>query len=387
MKISVVTPSFNQADFLPFNLASVAAQSHTDFEHIVVDPGSTDGSVEIARAAEGVQLIHEPDKGQSDGISKGFAAASGDILAWLNSDDTYATPKTLEMVAKRFMAADQPDVVYGNVDFVDRNGAFLRAGYVNSRPSTLLETFQYQVGIVQPGVFFRREVFETLGGPSSEYHYCMDYEYWVRMTRAGYRFAFLREVLAHHRWWSGMKTSAGRGESYDEHCRVCREHFGFVHEDWIHRYAEYLYSRGDGIVNSGGVPKVNESDDSRTPYSEIVRELYLYYNGCLNTLRLLTTSTNPLVIETKTGMEGVVGMELEVLKGCVGSESEAEHETARHMLRRNVAAADVEPPRFTWYRASIQRIYWALCDLFRASLPGITRHVRKLRRHLKGRGY
>ncbi|NKC00895.1 MAG: FkbM family methyltransferase [Pseudomonadales bacterium] len=249
MKFSVITPSFNQAQFLSTNLESVRSQLLVDVEHIVVDPGSTDGSTELARSASGVKLIAEPDRGQSDGISKGFSIATGDILCWLNSDDYYPDELTLNNVASVFNEHSDVDIVYGGVDFVDEQGEFLRIGYVNDDENNLGSAFEYQVGIVQPGVFWRRRVFEALGGPSEEFEYCMDYELWVRMAKGGHRWKYVNATLAHHRWWGGMKTSSRRDLSLLEHFKVCLKYFGYIHWQWLDRYADYLVSQEDGVVN------------------------------------------------------------------------------------------------------------------------------------------
>lgn len=273
MKISVITPSFNQARFLPHNLDSVRGQTGVAVEHIVVDPGSTDGSTELARQAPGITLIAEPDRGQSDGINKGFRRATGDVLAWLNSDDLYPDPGVLAAVATCFDAHPDVDVVYGNVEFVDEAGRFLRKGFVNAKPETLLATLQYQVGIVQPGVFWRRRVFEQLGGPSEEFEYCMDYELWVRMASRGFRWRHLPRVLAHHRWWGGMKTSSRRDLSLREHFKVCDRYFGYVHWKWLDRYAEFLCSRRDGVVNHAeSVDPKEKAAAARRAIDEVVTE-------------------------------------------------------------------------------------------------------------------
>ena len=97
MRISVVSPSFNQVAFIQRTLDSVAAQDHDDKEHIVVDGGSTDGSIEVIRAAQArnsdLKAIIEPDRGQADAINKGFAQSTGEVLAWLNTDDYYSDPQ------------------------------------------------------------------------------------------------------------------------------------------------------------------------------------------------------------------------------------------------------------------------------------------------------
>lgn len=266
-KISVITPSFNQAQFLPDNLRSVSEQTHPDVEHIVVDPGSSDGSRAIAAASDAI-LIAEPDRGQSDGITKGFAKATGDVIAWLNSDDFYPSADVLAKVAKTFEDNPDVDIVYGGVDFVDEQGKFLRKGFVNPDPDSLLSSFQYQVGIVQPGVFTRKAVFDQLGGPSEQYEYCMDYEYWVRMANAGLKWLHLPEKLAHHRWWGGMKTSSRRDRSLIEHMRVCAKYFGYIHWKWLDRYAEYLLTQSDGIVHHSNTYDI---DDKRAVAADCVR--------------------------------------------------------------------------------------------------------------------
>ena len=249
MKVSVITPSFNQAQFLPENLASVNGQTYHSVEHVVVDPGSSDGSTEIARKDPLATLILEPDRGQSDGICKGFSRSTGDILVWLNSDDFYPDNHILESVVCCFQENPDIDIVYGDVNFVGDDGNFLRKGFVNKHSDQLLESFQYQVGIVQPGVFWRRSVFEEIGGPSEEFEYCMDYELWVRMASQGYKWKYLPQVLAHHRWWDGMKTSSRRDLSLKEHFKVCDRYFGYVHWKWLDRYADFLCSEQDGIIN------------------------------------------------------------------------------------------------------------------------------------------
>lgn len=246
---SIISPSYDQAQFLPECLQSVAAQQYEGtVEHIVVDPGSTDGSTEIAAAAPGVTLINEPDSGQSDAISKGFSQSSGDILAWLNSDDQYADDTVFRRIAEYFAANPHVDVAYGKVDFVGVENEFLRKGYVNDDDDNIRASFTHQVGVVQPGLFMRRAVYDTVGGPSVAYHYALDYEYWVRIALAGFVWGHLDEPIAKHRWHDDMKTASNRGESYMEHVRTVTDHYGFVHPKWVQRIAEYNLSGIDGIV-------------------------------------------------------------------------------------------------------------------------------------------
>lgn len=290
MKISVISPSFNQAQFLPHNLRTVSGQTGIELEHILVDPGSTDGSLELAQAASHAILIAEPDRGQSHGITKGFERATGEVLCWLNSDDMFPSPDTLKKVADAFAANPDADIIYGGVDFVDEEGAFLRKGFVNKKSETLLKSFHQQVGIVQPGVFWRRRVFDELGGPSEDYNYCMDYEYWVRMADAGFKWVYIDETLAHHRWWSGMKTSAGRDKSLIEHFQVGSRYFGYIHWKWIDRYAEFLATQNDGVVNHAEtVDEVAKAAHAKAAIEQFVTQ---------GMLLLLERSQDPDHVET-----------------------------------------------------------------------------------------
>lgn len=290
MRISVISPSFNQAQFLPFNLKSVSSQKHSDVEHIVVDPGSTDGSLEIAAKHEQCTLIAEPDRGQSDGICKGFSRSTGDVLTWLNSDDFYPDDNVLSDVARAFEANPEADVVYGNVEFVGEKGEFLRKGFVNRDAKNLLKSFEYQVGIVQPGVFMHRRVFEKVGGPALDHEYCMDYEYWVRIASNGFKWHFIDRKLAHHRWWAGMKTSRGRGDSLIEHFRVGMNYFGYIHHKWLDRYAEYLATDADGVVNHAATV----DDAEKTVIAGDVVQRFVTQDA----LRMLERSADPEHVAT-----------------------------------------------------------------------------------------
>lgn len=295
--ISIISPSYNQALFLPHCLGSVRAQSHPALEHIVIDPGSTDGSRDIARAAPSVTLIAEPDNGQCDAINKGFAKARGDILAWLNSDDQFNDPDVLKVVAERFAAADAPDVVYGRATFIDERGEKLRDAFINTKPETLRASLPYQVGIIQPAVFMHRRVFENLGGLDESFEYALDYEYWVRIVTSGLRWAFVDRTLANHRWWADMKTASKRDLSLREHCRVTLKHFKYAHWAWISRLSDCIVGGVDGIVNNDA-SQISPMDRRRK-----IAELHLEYNTDYATRTFLRSNLHdPNVAQTVADM-------------------------------------------------------------------------------------
>lgn len=284
LTISVVSPSYNQAEFLAECLSSVRDQTYKPIEHLVFDPGSTDGSRDIAASFPHVTLIAEPDEGQSDAVNKGFSRARGDIIAWLNSDDCLAHPSVLERVVQRFLQADEPDIVYGRGIFIDESGKKLRDVYINKDSASLNWRFQQEDGILQPALFMRQSVIDRVGPLRNDLHYCMDYEYWIRCVKAGVKFVYLDLDLAIARYHDNNKTYGMRGKSYTEVCDMMKEHFGYVNHVWLKRYAEFLSDGYDGVLayaGNSGVKDVNKLD-------KIYRSLLLAYNGSHDSSRLLS---------------------------------------------------------------------------------------------------
>lgn len=194
-KVSIVTPSYNQAEYLGRTIDSIASQDYPFVEHVVVDGGSTDDSVQIlhSRDSDLTWWVSEADRGQADAINKGFAHTSGDICAWLNSDDTYL-PGTISRVIQAFETHPDVDVVYGDLIVVDAYDAYIDqwkvarfdlAGYV-----------YLDRGVLQPAAFWRRSAFEAVGGVNDSLHFAMDLDLFMRMALAGFRFLHIKEPLA-----------------------------------------------------------------------------------------------------------------------------------------------------------------------------------------------
>jgi GT2 family glycosyltransferase len=191
MLVSVVTPCLNPGPALRRCVASVAAQTHAQVEHIVMDGGSTDGTVEQLQEAEGVRWVSEPDSGQSEAINKGFRIAAGGLLTWLNADD-----ELLPDAAARAVAAIEvePDVgwVYGDCEIVEGTGSGIRV------PAAALDegSFLWGNAIAQPGTFFTRAALELAGGIDERLRLAMDFDLWVRLTDAGVRARYVPRTLA-----------------------------------------------------------------------------------------------------------------------------------------------------------------------------------------------
>lgn len=219
MRISVLTPSYNQARWLPENLDSVANQTYQDYEHIVMDGGSTDGSVDLLAGRDDPRLRwrSQVDDGQSDALNRAFADSDGEIIAWLNSDDTFADRRTLEWIAGAF--ADDPSVgvVYGHVlDTTDDS----RAVRVTRSPSVWVRHMDKDINpIKQPSAFFRRAVIDNGNFVRDELHYTMDHELFLRLMDQGHRFRRLGRVLATNRHQLARKSIA-RNPQYEEEYSV-----------------------------------------------------------------------------------------------------------------------------------------------------------------------
>lgn len=203
--VSIITPSFNQARWLADNLGSVAAQSYPRVEQIVVDGGSTDGSVDLLRTLAGtrVRWSSEPDEGQSAAINKGFRAARGDIIGWLNSDDAYFDGRTVDWVVRAFARYPEVDVIYGHAALVNAAGLILHAIWVPSFSWPLLRRFNF---IIQPAVFLRRSALADDWLVNEEYHSAMDRELWLRLASQGRQFRRLPRILAIDRHQPGRKV-------------------------------------------------------------------------------------------------------------------------------------------------------------------------------------
>lgn len=217
--ISIVTPSFNQVRFIRQAIESVQTQEYPRVEHIVVDGGSTDGTIEVLEQNSGaITWVSEPDRGQTDAINKGFRMAHGEILTWLNSDDMYL-PGTLETIVRVFNEHPDVDLVYGDCDAIDENGAFRYA--IHGRPfdrRVLLDKVNF---IEQPATFFRRRALDEVGPLDESLHYTMDFDLWLRMS-AGHRALYIPARLAACRKHSEAKTTGKMAPSWESVVEVAR---------------------------------------------------------------------------------------------------------------------------------------------------------------------
>lgn len=211
MKISIVTISFNQVEFLKQCIDSVLNQNYTDIEYIIVDPGSTDGSREMIESyGERIIKIFERDAGPADGLNKGFDRATGHIYCYLNSDDTFC-PGTLASVANNFKKFPCADVLYGHGYVIDEQHQQLRKCY-SDRFSLKAAAYGSAV-IIQPSTFFRAEAFKSVGGFNKDNRSNWDGELFIDMAIHGFKTHRINEFYSNYRVHTGSITGSGRLES------------------------------------------------------------------------------------------------------------------------------------------------------------------------------
>ncbi len=206
LKISIITPSLNQGSFLEENILSVSGQNYASVEHIIIDGGSTDQSVEIIRKYE-KQLsfwVSESDTGQSAAINKGFRHASGDIIMWLNSDDVLL-PDCLKKVSNYFVKHPETDMLHGrSIFFGETQKDFIMGDIPDNLPARYLAYIPFP----QPSSFFRRSLFDKIGDLNEQLHYGMDHEFLVRAFLNGSTISMTDAILSKYRLHPASKTNS-----------------------------------------------------------------------------------------------------------------------------------------------------------------------------------
>ena len=221
MKISIITPSFNQGRFLPDCINSVVSQSTVDVEHIITDAGSTDVSLDVIKGYPHLKWTSEPDEGMSDGINKGFRQATGDWVMWLNCDD-YLLPGALAKVADFICKHPEAHVVHGDCVYVKEDKTPIRRKY-----DTPVDEWDFLfVGCCIPSTstFYNRKIIDAGHLLDTSYRNCMDWEYFLRLTRLGFHFGYVPEALAGFRWYEDSTTRKHWQRMIDEGLRAQKNH-------------------------------------------------------------------------------------------------------------------------------------------------------------------
>jgi glycosyltransferase involved in cell wall biosynthesis len=223
MRLSFVIPTRNQGRFLRQCIDGCFAQGIADSEVVVCDGASTDDTRDVlASYGDRVRWISERDRGQSDAVNKGVRMARGELVAWINSDDYYASARSLAPLVAAFDADPQLDIAYGDGVRVDESGAPI--GPYRARPIARVATIVTHPAsfVLQPSLVFRRAVFLEVGGVDESLHYTMDYELWIRLFAAARATRYVREVVACARYHADAQSIAAMGKQIREASRVKR---------------------------------------------------------------------------------------------------------------------------------------------------------------------
>ncbi|OGP12532.1 MAG: hypothetical protein A2052_00045 [Deltaproteobacteria bacterium GWA2_54_12] len=241
-RITVITPSYNQGIFIKETIDSVLSQGYPDLEYLVIDGGSTDDTIDILKSYEGrLKWVSEKDKGQSDAINKGIRRATGEIIAYLNSDDLYEKG-ALEKAARYFTSHPESIWMTGQCRIIDIGGAEVRAA-ITAYKNFLLSRYSYNILLVtnfvsQPATFIRRQAFSEFGLFDESQHRVMDYDFWLRL---GHKHppGIVDDYLASFRVHPGSKTSSSFKYTFKEELEVARRHTSSRVINGLH-YMSYL---------------------------------------------------------------------------------------------------------------------------------------------------
>lgn len=223
-KISIVTPSYNQAEFLEKTILSVLCQNYPNLEYIIIDGASTDGSLDIIRKYERYlsYWISEPDQGQADALNKGFLKSSGEILAWINSDDMYL-PGSFWKIPEIFKKNEDISIVYGDYIKVDAGNKCVA---LRRQPSFDYRICLYAyISVMQPSSFFQRKAFFDAGMLDPSFNYSLDYDLILRLAQRG-KVLHIKEYLAAFRLHPSSKSVAKKQLFCEEDRKVRFKHIG-----------------------------------------------------------------------------------------------------------------------------------------------------------------
>jgi glycosyltransferase involved in cell wall biosynthesis len=261
--VTIVTPSYNQGRFIEETILSVLHQDYPHIEYIIMDGGSTDQTLDILlKYSNRLAWYSEEDNGQTHAINKGLRLAKGEILAYLNSDDTYLPGAITRAV--RYLTVENPDLplVYGEGYHISAEGSIIE------RYPTEPFDFRHLAEtcfICQPTTFWKRDVIEKVGLLDENLHYAMDYDYWIRIAKHYGTLGYLNEYLANSRFYQETKTMSKRFEVHKEILHVVRNHYGKgnIPSTWIYAYAKYYMdrffsrqTRPENLVFMGGMTMI-----------------------------------------------------------------------------------------------------------------------------------
>jgi len=243
--VGVATPSYNAAEFIRDTIDSVLSQDYPHIRYVVMDGGSTDGTVDVLRSyGDRLDWVSEPDDGQADAINGGIDRVGGDIVAFLNADDSYE-PGAIATAVKRFRERPGTALIYGAAVQLDPAGNAVRTTPVLACDHQSLAGYN---PISQPAAFASGDAWREVGGLDPSLHLALDYELWMRMSEGGRPLLAVPDVLARIRFHADAKSEAQRGRHLRESMAVVRRHYGHVPPAWSDAYARWLTARRPSVL-------------------------------------------------------------------------------------------------------------------------------------------
>ncbi|MEX2410677.1 MAG: glycosyltransferase family 2 protein [Candidatus Paceibacterota bacterium] len=242
-KVTIITPSFNQGHFIEETLLSIKNQDYPKIEHIVIDGGSTDNTVDVLKKYEkkyNLRWLSEPDEGQSDAINKGVKMADGDIIGWLNSDDVYLFIDSISNIVKTFKEDESADIIFGNLAFINKKNEILRI--YNYQKFNYSKLIKYRYNLGQPSVFFRKKILKE-NQINEALDYAMDYDLWLRLGKK-YNFKHLNKAIAGFRVYSEAKSGSANDEKFRKERSKILEKINSTEENRIYIKILDKLSRG-----------------------------------------------------------------------------------------------------------------------------------------------
>jgi glycosyltransferase involved in cell wall biosynthesis len=252
-KITIITPSFNQGKFIERTIKSVLDQDYPNLEYLVMDGGSSDETIDILKKYEPrLTWISEKDKGQADAINKGIKMSTGDIVAYLNSDDIYE-PYTLREVAQYFTQHAGTMWLTGKCRIIDKEDREAR-GMITHYKNFLLRHYSYNMLLVtnpisQPATFWRRSAINEFGLFNVNEHLVMDYDYWLRIGKK-YPLAVLNKYLASFRVYASSKTSSSFLTTFRREMMLARKHSSSILLNSMHWISYICIAAAYLVLNS-----------------------------------------------------------------------------------------------------------------------------------------
>jgi glycosyltransferase involved in cell wall biosynthesis len=230
MKISVITASYNQGKYIGKCIDSVLQSSHHDVEQIILDNCSTDETATVLRGFSAgldtrIRIEIRPDEGQTATINEGFLKASGEVVAWLNTDEYYASD-TLENVSRYFDENPEVDIIFGDCIFVSSSGRLTKRR--DSRAFNRNMLLYYGCYIPSCSTFFRKRIITDGQLLDEQYKICMDYEYYVRLSEKKYTFRYVRGLVSYFTWHGDNLSTKYRARRLEERARVLNTHGGLA---------------------------------------------------------------------------------------------------------------------------------------------------------------